>query len=107
MRLMEDDEEEQLPHSRETPLTNQSTENRDASRGRTPTRHGRLENRSTQTLSSARAGDMAPFQVSGTSSHCGDAEARTAFRAHCGFGSLTTAPGVPEGPRALFQGREI
>ncbi|XP_056619796.1 BCL2 modifying factor 2 [Triplophysa dalaica] len=103
---MEDDEEEQLPHSRETPLTNQSTENRDASRGQTPTRQGRFENRSTQTLNSARAGEMAPLQGSerGTASHCGDAEARTAFRGLCGFASFATAPGVLEGPRALFHG---
>ncbi|XP_065112433.1 BCL2 modifying factor 2 [Paramisgurnus dabryanus] len=100
VRLMEDDEEEQL---RESPLRNQSTENRVASRGPIRSRHGRFENRSTQTLNSARAGDMAPFQGwdRDALSHCGDMEVRTALRAHCEIASVMAAPGEP---RALFHG---
>lgn len=110
---MDDEEDEQLPHCCETPLTNKSSENRDAHRGAV-NRNGRFEDRSTQTLSSVlnsvRDGDMAPFQGSGrdASSPCGSVDARTAFRAHCGprgLASLTMASGAP-GPRALFYGRD-
>lgn len=105
---MDDEEDEQLPHCRETPLRNKSSENRAVNR------HRRFEDRSTQTVSSVlnsvRDGDMAPFQGSGrnASSPCGSVDARTAFRAHCrsrGLASLTMASGAP-GPRALFHGRD-
>ncbi|KAL1254089.1 hypothetical protein QQF64_016318 [Cirrhinus molitorella] len=113
---MDDEEDEQLHRCCETPLKNKSLENRDRPReeqGQTANRHGRFEDRSTQTasfvLNSARDGDMAPFQglERNASSPCGAVDARTAFGAHCGTGglaSLTRAPGAPGGPRALFHG---
>uniref|UniRef100_A0A8C2BTF4 BCL2 modifying factor 2 n=1 Tax=Cyprinus carpio TaxID=7962 RepID=A0A8C2BTF4_CYPCA len=113
---MDDEEDEQLPHCCETPLRNKSSENRDGPRvevGQTANRHGRFEDRSTQTartvLNSARDRDMAPFQglARDASSPCRSVDARTAFGANCGTGglaSLTIAPGAPEGPRALFHG---
>ncbi|XP_052442648.1 uncharacterized protein LOC127984170 [Carassius gibelio] len=113
---MDDEEDEQLPHCCETLLRNKSSENRDGPRGalgQTANRHGCFEDRSTQTartvLNSARDGDMAPFQglERDASSPCRAVEARTAFGANCGTGSLaslTIAPGAPEGPRALFHG---
>lgn len=115
---MDDEEDEQLPHCCETPLRNKSSENRDGRSGevgKTANRHGRFKDRSTQTassvLNSARDGDMAPFQglERDASSPCRSVDARTAFGANCGTGglaSLTIAPGAPEGPRALFHGRE-
>ncbi|XP_016337419.1 BCL2 modifying factor 2 [Sinocyclocheilus anshuiensis] len=116
---MDDEEDEQLPHCCETPLRNKSSENRDGPRGevgQTANRHGRFEDRSTQTartvLNSARDGDMAPFQglERDASSPCGAVDPRTAFGANCGTGglvSLTMAPGAPEGPRALFHGNAV
>uniref|UniRef100_A0A673JJ10 BCL2 modifying factor 2 n=1 Tax=Sinocyclocheilus rhinocerous TaxID=307959 RepID=A0A673JJ10_9TELE len=85
---MDDEEDEQLPHCCETPLRNKSSENRDGPRGevgQTANRHGRFEDRSTQTartvLNSARDGDMAPFQEGPRALFHGNAGFRSHFPA--------------------------